>query len=66
MEIFVNGLARRVEPPLNVADLLELLELAGRRVAVERNGTIVPAGRHLSERLEPGDRIEIVHAIGGG
>jgi len=35
-------------------------------VAVEVNGEIVPRGRHAEHRLQPGDRIEIVHALGGG
>ncbi len=49
-----------------VADLLVLLQLAGRRVAVELNLDIVPRSAHAEHRLQPGDRVEVVHAIGGG
>lgn len=66
MEIRLNGEARSLPDRQSVAVLLEQLELGGRRVAVERNGEIVPASRYRDEMLEPGDRIEIVHAIGGG
>jgi len=66
LEIHVNGAPRRLETPLTVADLLERDGLAGRRVAVERNGEIVPKGRHAETLLATGDRIEIVVAVGGG
>ncbi|MDT8451059.1 MAG: sulfur carrier protein ThiS [Wenzhouxiangellaceae bacterium] len=66
MEIRLNGEARPLPGRQSVAALLEQLELGGRRVAVERNGEIVPASRYGDEMLEPDDRIEIVHAIGGG
>jgi sulfur carrier protein len=49
-----------------VADLLVELGHAGRRVAVERNGEIVPRSRHHEATLAAGDRIEIVVAVGGG
>ena len=42
------------------------MELAGRKVAVERNGEIVPRGAHASTLLTDGDRLEIVAAVGGG
>ena len=47
-------------------DVLQAEGLAGRRVAVEVNGAIVPRSRHGEHVLEPGDRVEIVHALGGG
>ena len=62
----VNGVARRFEPPLNCRQLLERLDLAGKRVALERNGEIVPRGRLAEELLADGDRLEIVVAVGGG
>lgn len=49
-----------------VAALLGELGLTGRRIAVERNGEIVPRSRHDTEALAPGDRLEIVVAVGGG
>lgn len=66
MEILLNGEPRRFAAPLNVLQLLRLEALAERRVAVEVNGEIVPRSRHGEHRLAEGDRIEIVHALGGG
>jgi sulfur carrier protein len=66
MEIIVNGEPRQVVAPYTVADLLRALELTGRRLAVEVNLEIVPRSRHGEQQLQAGDRVEIVHAIGGG
>jgi sulfur carrier protein len=66
MEIFVNGAARQVAEQCSVAQLVNELELGGRRLAVEVNLEIVPRSLHESHKLQPGDRVEIVHAIGGG
>lgn len=67
MDIILNGEARRFERSrMTIAELLEREDLAKRRVAVEVNGAIVPRGRHAEHALEPGDRVEIVHALGGG
>jgi len=62
----VNGEARRFEPPLTCQQLIEQLELAGKRIALERNGEIVPRSRLSEELLADGDRLEIVVAVGGG
>jgi sulfur carrier protein len=62
----VNGSERSIAPGTNVALLLELLELAGKRVAVERNGEIVPRSQFGETPLEQGDQLEIVVAVGGG
>ncbi len=66
IQLSVNGQVRRLEPGANVAQLLDALELAGKRVAVERNGEIVPRGRYAATRLAEGDALEIVVAVGGG
>ena len=66
MEITVNGSTRVYEPPLAVSELLRRMALAGKKVAVERNGEIVPRGVHGSTLLADGDRLEIVAAVGGG
>jgi sulfur carrier protein len=66
MEITVNGSTRIYEAPLAVAELLQRMALAGKKVAVERNGEIVPRGAHGSTLLAHGDRLEIVAAVGGG
>ena len=49
-----------------VADLVRELALEGKRVAVEKNGQIVPRSRHAETVLNAGDRIEVVAAVGGG
>jgi len=64
--ITVNGESRRFEEPLNCSQLLARLALADKRVALERNGAIVPRSRFPDEMLIDGDRLEIVVAVGGG
>ena len=66
VEITVNGTPRRVPPATTVAALIAELGLAGRRVAVEINREIVPRSAHPDHRLRAGDRLEIIHAVGGG
>lgn len=66
MEIIVNGEPFVLPSGSTVADLLEQLDLAGRRIALEINEDIVPRSRYSEHQLAVGDRIEIVHAIGGG
>jgi len=66
MEIQLNGQHRIVDAGSSLSDLLQSEGLAERRVAIEVNGEIVPRGLHASQRLQPGDQIEIVHALGGG
>ena len=66
MEISVNGERRSVAAALSVADLLRGMDLEGKRLAVERNGEIVPKSAHAATPLAEGDRIEIVIAVGGG
>jgi sulfur carrier protein len=66
MEIIVNGEALSLPDGTTVSALLESRQLTGKRVAVERNGEIVPKGRHAETLLDAGDRIEIVVAVGGG
>jgi sulfur carrier protein len=66
ISITVNGSARSFQPGATVAQLLAQLDTAGKRVAVERNGEIVPKSLHASTELTGGDRLEIVVAVGGG
>lgn len=66
MDIQLNGDALTVADNTTVLSLLQQQGLGGRRVAVEVNGTIVPRSRHNDHLLHDGDRIEIVHALGGG
>ena len=66
IQLSVNGQTQRVESGANVARLLEALELSGKRVAVEKNGEIVPRSRYADTALADGDSLEIVVAVGGG
>lgn len=66
MQIQLNGEGYALPDGQSVADLLQRLELTGRRLAVELNRDIVPRSQHASTLLADGDQVEIVHAIGGG
>lgn len=66
IELTVNGERRRVAPGITVAQLIDALQLTGKRIALEKNGEIVPRSRFGEERLMEGDRLEIVVAVGGG
>lgn len=66
VEIRLNGEARDVGDGLSLADLLEFLGFANRRVAVELNRDIVPRQRYASTRLAAGDVVEVVQFVGGG
>ena len=66
MDVIINGETQTLAEPVTVAALLETRGLAGKRVAVECNGEIVPKSRHAEMSLAAGDRIEIVVAVGGG
>jgi sulfur carrier protein len=62
----VNGEPHRFDESLSVEALVARLGLAGRRIAVERNGEIVPRSRFADTLLADGDALEIVVAVGGG
>ena len=66
IRIVLNGAPREFPAPLTFAQLLATLEMAGKRLAVERNGEIVPRSRFDEDRVTDGDRIEVVIAVGGG
>ena len=66
MRIFLNGSEYPLDHPITVTQLLQRLDLACKRVAVELNLDILPRSQHADTRLADGDRIEIVQAIGGG
>jgi len=65
MQIEVNGKSETLEP-MRLAEYLARADLVGKRIAVEHNGAIVPKSQFESIELRDGDRLEIVHAIGGG
>lgn len=66
LELKINGETRLFPAPLTVAGLIETLGYAGKRVAIERNGEIVPKGQHALTQIVTGDQLEIVVAVGGG
>jgi sulfur carrier protein len=66
MKIYLNGSLTELPENSSVADILVLLEVVGRRVAVELNDHIVPKSQHSQVVLQENDKVEVVHAIGGG
>ena len=66
MQIYLNGQAHECEATTTLTALLAEAGHGDRRVAVEVNREIVPRSRHREHVLHEGDRVEIVHAIGGG
>jgi thiamine biosynthesis protein ThiS len=66
MRILLNGQQREIPDGLTISGLIIHLELAGERIAVERNGEIVRRAEWDRTRLQEGDRLEIVHFVGGG
>ncbi len=66
INLVINGEPRDFQTPLKLADLVEALGFAGKRVAIERNGEIVPRSIYGNTVLLDGDQLEIVVAVGGG
>ncbi len=66
MNIVLNGEPTGLQEALTLRGLIDRLELTGKRLAVEVNEEVVPRSEHGEYRLRDGDRVEIVHAIGGG
>jgi sulfur carrier protein len=65
-EVLVNGEPAPVPLDCTVAELLTRLDLGAKRVAVALNRDVVPRSRYSEVRLSPGDRVEILEAVGGG
>ncbi len=67
MQILINGNARQFEARnMTIADLVATLNVAGKRIAIECNGEIVPRSQFAQAILNDGDKLEIVGAVGGG
>lgn len=66
MNISINGEQRTLEEGLTLQQLIAMLELENKRLAIEVNQEIVPRGEHASYTLKQNDKVEIVQAIGGG
>ena len=66
IDLIINGESRSFPPPLTLAQLVDSLSLVGKRIAIERNGEIVPRSLYAETLLVDNDRLEIVVAVGGG
>jgi thiamine biosynthesis protein ThiS len=66
IEIIVNGETRKIAEGASVADLINQLELSPQRLAIELNLSILPRAKWDETGLQSGDRLEIVHFVGGG
>jgi len=66
MQLIINGQPQTVQEGLSLSDLIAQLNMKAERLAVERNGTIVPRNDWSQTALQSGDRLEIVHFVGGG
>ena len=66
ISVNINGEPHQFSAPLRFAELVERLGLAGKRIAVERNGEIVPRSQFTAHSIADGDKLEIVVAVGGG
>ena len=64
--VSINGASRQFPQAISVAALIEEMRLVGKRIALERNGEIVPRSMFAAQQLADGDRLEIVVAVGGG
>lgn len=66
IDLVINGEPRTFPAPLTLSQLIDTLDMAGKRIAIEKNGEIVPRSQHAETTLAQGDRLEIVVAVGGG
>ncbi len=66
ISVFINGAQRNFEHAISVSTLIQEMDLGGKRIALERNGNIVPRSQFDQQMLADGDRLEIVVAVGGG
>jgi sulfur carrier protein len=64
--VSINGVSRQLNDTANVAALIEEMGLTGKRIALERNGGIVPRSLYAKQQLADGDKLEVVIAVGGG
>jgi len=64
--VYVNGAARQLPEHSSIAALIDELGYTGKRIALEKNGDIVPRSQYLERVLAEGDKLEIVVAVGGG
>ena len=66
LRLHINGAPREFASRLTVQGLVAELGVAGKRIAIERNGEIVPRSQYGAVHLADGDKLEVVVAVGGG
>ncbi len=66
MQLIINGQQQSYDGPPNIQQLIEHLSLQNKRIAIERNGEIIPRSTFPEQILHEGDRLEIIVAVGGG
>jgi len=66
IQLTINGETRQFDQTITITQLIDQHNLQGRRIAIERNGEIVPRSQYNDQFLADGDRLEVVVAVGGG
>ena len=66
IQLTINGEARQFDQSINIAQFIDQNNLQGKRIAIERNGEIVPRSQYAEQFLADGDQLEVVVAVGGG
>jgi len=66
ISVSINGSTQQFDAPVSIAALIEHMQIGNKRIAIERNGEIVPRGQFNTQMLTDGDKLEIVVAVGGG
>ncbi|HUX90290.1 MAG TPA: sulfur carrier protein ThiS [Gallionellaceae bacterium] len=66
ISVSINGTVHHFDTPISVAALIEYMQIGNKRIAIERNGEIVPRGQFNQQMLADGDKLEVVVAVGGG
>jgi sulfur carrier protein len=66
ISLSINGSMQQFDAPISVAALIEHMQIGNKRIAIERNGEIVPRGQFTQQILADGDKLEVVVAVGGG
>jgi sulfur carrier protein len=64
--VIINGAIRQLPQSITISALVEEIGMTGKRIALERNGEIVPRSTFTAQHLADGDKLEIVVAVGGG
>ncbi|NIQ02811.1 MAG: sulfur carrier protein ThiS [Nitrospinaceae bacterium] len=66
MKLIINGKEQEARSSRTIAELMQELEITAPNFAVALNGQVIPRSQHDSTEVREGDKIEIVHAVGGG